>query len=406
MPELAVMERDLVFRGRVVAVEENDDGAAPRTQRTTFEVLQVWKGALPDRVVVRTNVDSASCGTTFSVGDEETVFGSRHRGEIGTGYCSRWHATSASPVLHRLGEQLSAADDAVRAAPGTVAPVLARARLLRFWRDHERALTAYREIVDTFPDLADPQVGMARVLTAQGRPDEALALLEGARARLGPHPDILAAMGVARVAVGDLSDLQRVDFREADLSGLNLSGHDLRGADFSGAYLARVSLTSSDLRGARFEDTRFNSVNMSGVDLRGSRFVGSTGFPAVRRADLRDAHLERIAFPRGVSFREADMTGATIMESRLVEPLFGDTRLAHARLTTVYIRGASIVNPNFAGATLRDVTFAGGAVYRTATGSQGSPLRVEDLAGAHLTNVRIEARSRLTAPAAPSAPRP
>lgn len=390
LPELSVLRAPLVFRGYVASVENLDQEREPR-QLATVDVTQTWKGNLPRQVTIHAGGPNGLCGASLHAGDAHVfLIYPRPNGEFSTSICGLAAARGVEPVLAGFSQALDAADADVQAAPGVIPPMLARARLLRRWRDHERALAAYREIASLAPDLVEPQTGIARVLSAQGRTADALAVLDEARARLGPLPEILAVTRVVRVSAGDLTDVTNVDFRGAELVGIDLSQRDLAGANFADAYLERVKLDGSNLREARFEGTRFFGIAMRSSDLRDTRFVGTVGFPAVEGADLRGARMERVTFYAGQSFQNSNMEGATIRESRLVGPAFSNTRLTGAEFTMVRISRAFILNPQFDGATLRDVTFSGSEVYRTETGSQGAPLRPKDLQGARLINVRID----------------
>lgn len=71
-------------------------------------------------------------------------------------------------------------------------------------------------------------------------------------------------------------------------------------------------------------------------------------------------------------------------------PFIGDTRLAGARLISLRITDAFIVNPNFGHTEFRNVTFREARVYRTESGMQSSPLTLDDLRGARLINVQID----------------
>ncbi|WP_188971014.1 pentapeptide repeat-containing protein [Neoroseomonas lacus] len=389
-PDMLVLGAPLAFRGRVVAVEALDNTQAPR-QRATVEVTQLWKGDLPARVELSAGGSDSLCGVHLSVGDERAFFPGRFReGGLGISQCSMWAAREAEPALSRLGEQLSAADAAVRANPDAMAPLLRRAEALRRWRDHDRALTAYQAVVAAAPDLVSGQTGMARVLLGQGRAAEAVTVLERAKARLGAHPELLGTIALAHAAMGDFQDLSQADFRDADLSNIDLSRQVLRGADFSGTYLSRVRLEQSDLRGARFEGTRFAGVDMQRADLRGASFIASLGFPYVLGADLREARLERIDVPEGFSFRDVDMRGATLLESQFRSVDFVGVNLRGARLTTVHMRRGDFVWSSLDGAVLRNVTFS--AVYMTE--APPVPRRLlsapSDLPGVRLIDVRFE----------------
>jgi len=379
----------LAFRGRVVSVENLEQRAEPR-QLATVDVIESWKGAASGQVAIHAGGPNGLCGVPLRAGDVHVFLLYPDRtGRLSTNGCRLGAGRRVEPLLARFSQDLHAADIAIEASPGALAPLLARARLLRYWRDHERALAAYRDIAARAPDLVEPPAGTARVLAAQGRTDEAARVLYEARASLGERPELLAVARILRINAGDFTDLANVDFRDADLSDVDISGHDLRRANFTRAFLTRVRFNGSNLRGAQFDRTRFGGVSMERADLQDAIFTASIGFPEIRGADLRRARLERVSFPPFQSFRDANLEGATIRESRLVAPLIGDTRLASARLASLLIIEAFIVNPNVEHAEFRDVTFRDARVYRTSTGSHGSPLTLDDLRGARLTRVQL-----------------
>ncbi len=387
-PDMLALGAPVAFRGRVIAVEALDRGSEPR-QRATVEITSLWKGELPARVDVLAGGPGSLCGVRLSPGDERSFFpGEARGGGLQVSQCGMWAARQAEPALSRLGDELAAADAAIAAAPGATAPQLRRAGVLRRWRDHERALAAYRIVAAEAPDLAAAQLGIAHVLIAQGRTAEALAVLE--QARFGQQPGVPGLVALARAAMGDFRDLAWADFREADLSNVDLSGQALRGADFSGAYLSRVRFERSDLRGARFEGTRFALAYMQHADLRGARFIAPLGFPDTSGANLREARLERIHVPEGWEFRDVDMRGATLLESRLRGVRFIGSNLERARLTTVHVAEVGFIRTRLEGAVLRDVTFS---LVSLSEGS-GTAARMlagpQDLPGVRLINVRFE----------------
>lgn len=385
--DLLVMEAGLAFRGRVISVQMLGRQQEP-LQHATVDVLQVWKGDLPARVALRASGPAPMCGDDFQPNEEFVIFANRlANGDLVTRSCLINAAQNAGTALARLGEQLAAADAAVQAAPGALGPLLARAGVLRYWRDYERALPAYRDLAAVAPDLISAQVGIARVLMASaGRSRDAILLLEQTRERLGDHPEIASAIGLARVRLGDLREVARVDFREADLTNVDLSRQQLRGADFSGAYLNGVRFWRSDLRGARFDGTRFSSVHMPRSDLRGARFVAPLGFPVLDGSDLRNARLERIEWQGSWQLSDIDMRGASIVESRFRGIDFVNINLGGARLTTVYMEGGTLSGSRLDGAVLRDVTFSRMGVARF----DRFLANPRDLPGARLTNVRFQ----------------
>ena len=119
----------------------------------------------------------------------------------------------------------------------------------------------------------------------------------------------------------------QLDFENARLEGVNLSGARLRKAGFgnsvmtkanlqgvsiSESYVAHVNLTSANLRGARFPSTSFNDTNLSRADLRGAILSG-VSFDTVdfSGANLKDAIISGIRV-KGGACRETIMPDGTV----------------------------------------------------------------------------------------------
>ncbi|MGE0788571.1 MAG: hypothetical protein AB7S26_23065 [Sandaracinaceae bacterium] len=80
----ALEAADAVFEGRVVSIE--DEGPM---RAVTFEVVQYWKGADQERIVVRTGASSAACGIAFEVDTSWLIYAEQRPDGLGTGLCSR-----------------------------------------------------------------------------------------------------------------------------------------------------------------------------------------------------------------------------------------------------------------------------------------------------------------------------
>jgi hypothetical protein len=78
-----------VFEGRVRAVaREGSAEVGPSRLRVTLEVVQTWKGADAEEIVVTTMTDSAACGVPFEPGRSYLVFAaSDGANALSTGLC-------------------------------------------------------------------------------------------------------------------------------------------------------------------------------------------------------------------------------------------------------------------------------------------------------------------------------
>ncbi|MBJ7993248.1 cobalamin biosynthesis protein CbiN [Bacillus mycoides] len=82
-PEDAFQKNDVVFEGKVLEVQEKDEGGI----KTLFEVKKIWKGTSSSQIIIYTSV--SSCAFRFAEGGEYLVFSS-YRGEekLETSICS------------------------------------------------------------------------------------------------------------------------------------------------------------------------------------------------------------------------------------------------------------------------------------------------------------------------------
>jgi hypothetical protein len=98
------------------------------------------------------------------------------------------------------------------------------------------------------------------------------------------HGGLRDDVGAAMAALGRRSmilpdtwiELERVDLRAAELTGLDLSrfcfaGANLAGARLRGCDLSAADFTDANLRDADLRDTRTAGVNLAGADLQGAQ---------------------------------------------------------------------------------------------------------------------------------------
>jgi uncharacterized protein YjbI with pentapeptide repeats len=84
----------------------------------------------------------------------------------------------------------------------------------------------------------------------------------------------------------------RVDWRCADLRGVNMAGTSLRHADLRAADMRGCNFTGSDLSHADLRGSRLDGAVFQNANLYGAKMQGVEAYEAdFRNADLRQANL-------------------------------------------------------------------------------------------------------------------
>jgi len=107
-PQEAYEIADIVFAGRVYEVNNPSAGAKIQSSaslvQNSFEVKEVWKGALDWTVDIRAAQSTASCGYVFAVDEEYLVYAIDRGDWLETGLCNRTKPLSqADEDLRFLG---------------------------------------------------------------------------------------------------------------------------------------------------------------------------------------------------------------------------------------------------------------------------------------------------------------
>lgn len=95
-PAEELAKSDAVFLGRVVDVKAPTGPIDDSSDVTmvTFETSQVWKGQITQTQTLTTPGSSASCGVTFTPGQEYVVYARVNEGVLTTTLCSRTQLAS------------------------------------------------------------------------------------------------------------------------------------------------------------------------------------------------------------------------------------------------------------------------------------------------------------------------
>lgn len=88
-PQEEVTRSDAVFSGKVTQQTPAAGLDGSEAIKVSFEVGQVWKGQIPQELLLETSGSSASCGYTFENGKEYLVYAYSNEGQLSVNLCSR-----------------------------------------------------------------------------------------------------------------------------------------------------------------------------------------------------------------------------------------------------------------------------------------------------------------------------
>lgn len=154
-----------------------------------------------------------------------------------------------------------------------------------------------------------------------------------------------------------------IDFQGANLKLANLPWADLQKANLSDASLQRAMLKEANLRKANLQWADLQEAQLQGANLFQSRLVCAN----FRGASLRLANLE------AADLDKAELSGADLRVANLIQ-----AQLRNADLQQGKLQGANLSKANLTGANLAGVNL------------QGANLRGANLFGANLQNANLQ----------------
>ncbi len=150
--------------------------------------------------------------------------------------------------------------------------------------------------------------------------------------------------------------------RRARLEEANLSQSHLQKAEFSEAWMPGVDLSGAHMQGVYLVDTYMQKTNLFRSDLRGSVLLG----PHLEEANLRDSYLQGVVFSRpylqSANLIGAHLQGASLHGARLQDAILADAHLQGALLPRVLLQGASLNKAHLQGAYLFDAELQGASL--------------------------------------------
>lgn len=132
-------------------------------------------------------------------------------------------------------------------------------------------------------------------------------------------------------------DLRNAQIRGVDLSNANLQRADLRNCDLCGSSLHGTDLYRANLDGAKIVHSNLYEVNLQEASLKGANLAGSIlNKGLLYGANLRDANL------CGASFRAANLMGANLYKANLMGANLKAANLAGAKLFLANLQAAKL----------------------------------------------------------------
>lgn len=149
--------------------------------------------------------------------------------------------------------------------------------------------------------------------------------------------------------------MRDTNLNEATLNGVCWPGLDLSGADLNNASLRDADLSNARLAGATLDSTCLKHANLQGADLTGGVTLAhcdATG------AQFQNADLTRAIF-EGAELEEANFNGAILQTAGLLNAILCNTSFRNANLTGATLVGSKLMDCDFTGANLESASLDG-----------------------------------------------
>jgi eukaryotic-like serine/threonine-protein kinase len=141
-------------------------------------------------------------------GGAEGDFEHALRADPNSSTAHQWYAMNLLVPLGRFNEARGHIKRARAADPISPVVSLGWGLIHYFERDFDRAVTAYRELLERSPDFGIAHFFLGQALLETHRPDEAFSHLELATAQAGAAPETMAMVGVAHAKAGRSAEAQ------------------------------------------------------------------------------------------------------------------------------------------------------------------------------------------------------
>jgi uncharacterized protein YjbI with pentapeptide repeats len=167
---------------------------------------------------------------------------------------------------------------------------------------------------------------------------------------------------------------------------INLQKSEFKKADLPGANLSRANLSEANLSEANLSEANLSRANLSRASLSGANLSRANLF----RASLSGGTAEELLLGKG--FTPADLRGANLSGARLSYAFLGGAQLSQANLSRANLREAFLRGANLSGANLIEADLSS-ADLTTASLQKanlaGAVLSVADLVGTNFTGANL-----------------
>ena len=162
-----------------------------------------------------------------------------------------------------------------------------------------------------------------------------------------------------KISTNNPNQLQRLDFHNKILCGINLSNLKLEGINFNNTYLVAASMNNVSLKKAPLNYANLQGAYLDGSHLERALLIGAHLEAAhlwvthLENSNLEDAHLG------GAYLGGAYLKDAYLKNTHLEGAYLGNAHLEDAYLGGAHLEGANLVYANLARASLAGTSLQG-----------------------------------------------
>lgn len=193
------------------------------------------------------------------------------------------------------------------------------------------------------------------------------------------------------------ANLSGLELKRAHLPEIDLQGAYLRWADFQGANLKLANLSWADLQKANLSDANLQKAmlkeanlrkaNLQWADLQEAQLQGANLFQShLMCANFRGARL-RLANLEAADLDKAELSGADLRVAKLVSALLRNADLKQAKLQGANLQYVNLTGANLEGVNLQGADLTGAKLF--GANIQNGNLQHTNLEGVDFTEAKL-----------------